>query len=1142
MLFGKITEPQASFQVLSPRLLLTGQVLLFSGLVACSTLQDDLKGSYEQALTLKNAGKMREAIPHAQRTASLVEELEGSQGKNLAPTLVFLGDLYNADARYDEAENAFHRALVLQEAALGTDHPDLEPYLQRLGSLYMVRGMYGKAEPLLRRVLKIEEDRYGHLDDHVADSLGHLGDLYTRMGRYEEAERAYSRALDIRRETLGVDHPNVGVLLGKLAELYKQDGQYDRSESYFQEALAIHKMGRSHPTSVPATLANLASLYVLKGSYVQAEETYDHALQVGMADLGDAHPIVASVLLGLGNLAFQRGEYTRAESHYQRARLILERALGPTHMDLANVLNNLAEYYRETGHYALAEPLYRKAITIKEGALGKESPELAIHLANLSILLAQAGQYVEARSLNQRVLAIQEQALGWEHPQVALTLNQLGFFHSRQSKYEEARTVLTRALRIQTKALGRNHVEVALTLNNLAENSRLAGDLEQAELFQSDALDIQQTVLGSRHPATAVSFNNLAKISWERGDRFKARRQQEEALRIRTTMLGEQHPDVARSLYNLAFLEAAEDKYVSALSLFTQAFAIEQPMIRQFFAFSSERQKLESLQLVSDTYWAALSLIRQHLSADHTAVQEGLQLVLQRKGMVLDAEAETLQVRERESGTQREDWNRLRALRSDLARLVFHQPERMTMEDYRKRLTTLRRQIDELEGQLARDSALLSRRASEQAVTIERVTQSLMPGSALVEFVKTNEADFTHGKFTQKFRYLAFVVQRDREISLIDVGDAEDIESLVVEGLDAVRPSADRGRAGLLAKAPSGVNESALFQQLHRRLWSRIEEKLVSAERIVVSTDGLLSLFPFAAMIDIEGRPLLERYELAYVTSGRDLIQTALSKSPDDVALFLAANPAFDVHVQEQAPSNGVQEGRIRSRDFSGSFRPLPGTAKEANDIPPLIQLPGKKRVVVDEAATEESIKSLHSPKILHLATHGFFLSDLDGVRGSSDKQPVMQYENPLIRSGLAFAGANRLAQTETVDDGLLTALEIAAIDLNGTRLVVLSACETAVGEVRTGEGVFGLRRAFILAGASNVVMSLWAVSDRYTARQMRAFYTNLQRAGPAAALRQAQLNTLKELRGKYQGLPPIRLWAPFIVQGGAAWELVAGN
>jgi CHAT domain-containing protein len=274
---------------------------------------------------------------------------------------------------------------------------------------------------------------------------------------------------------------------------------------------------------------------------------------------------------------------------------------------------------------------------------------------------------------------------------------------------------------------------------------------------------------------------------------------------------------------------------------------------------------------------------------------------------------------------------------------------------------------------------------------------------------------------------------------------------------------------------------------------------------------------------------LLERYQFTYLTSGRELAGRQRTSLRPEIELLLIANPTYEKSI---SPAPG-QAAAVRSSQFRGTFDPLPGTEREAKEIPPLVGgQTDQKRVFVGGVATEGSVKTARSPRILHLATHGFFLEDEMIVLGQKGRNITESYENPLVRSGLAFAGANRASTIVEGDDGILTALEITAMNLSGTDLVVLSACDTGVGEVRTGEGVFGLRRAFALAGAKNVLMSLWPVSDEITANQMRAFYNNLRKLPPAEALRQAQLETLRQLKAVYGSTVPPGLWAPFILQG----------
>jgi CHAT domain-containing protein len=306
---------------------------------------------------------------------------------------------------------------------------------------------------------------------------------------------------------------------------------------------------------------------------------------------------------------------------------------------------------------------------------------------------------------------------------------------------------------------------------------------------------------------------------------------------------------------------------------------------------------------------------------------------------------------------------------------------------------------------------------------------------------------------------------------------------------------------------------------------------------LLISPDGEMNLLPFAALIDEHGQYLIQRYAVTYLTGGRDLLRMGLvrkSKTPP----LLIANPLFGepdtrTLAGANAASNVDRSSVTTASDLSGiSFAPLSSTEQEARSIqglfPEAVSLMGSQ-------ATESALKGLVAPRILHIATHGFFLSEPGGAargsrqtsnpRGSSANATL---ENPLLRSGLALAGANLPHNNKTEDDGILTALEASGLNLWGTKLVVLSACDTGVGEVHNGEGVYGLRRAFVLAGTESLVMSLWPVSDYTTRELMTHYYQNLKLGmGRGESLRQVQLDMLK----KNPHLHPF-YWANFIQAG----------
>ncbi|MCH8041250.1 MAG: CHAT domain-containing protein [Nitrospinae bacterium] len=728
-------------------------------------------------------------------------------------------------------------------------------------------------------------------------------------------------------------------------------------------------------------------------------------------------------------------------------------------------------------------------------AVGQEDVTERVENLNAEVMeLYQAGKYTEALVPARRVLELSEEALGPDHPDVAFALNVLGLLYHDLGDYAQAEPLYRRALAIDEKTLSPEHPVVAVSLNNLGLLYDATGGYTQAEPLFHRSLAIWEQALGSEHPKVALALNNLSG------------------------------------------LVAGQKKYPTALGLMQRGLRIQSRQLRNIFSFTTERQKLAFLHRVSGDYEAYLSLLHQHFITDPHVVNQGLALVLQRKGVVLDAQSRICTaMKGRLSEAARKNSERLSALRSQQSHLVLNKPKNLALKEYRQRLATLQTEIQTIEQTLASDSAIVAKDLKQRTITVDAVARALPKEAVLVEFAKIRDWDFDKGQWKPTSRYLAFVLNKKGNVTLVDLGEAEALEAQVTRALAAIRISLSSLQRVSIQRSLEALTT------LSERIWTPLAPTLGDATQLLLSPDGQLNLVPFAALRDTNGRFVVEHYQVTYLSSGRDLIGVEDGVTAPSRELLLVANPTYGATL-----SVGNQTERaVRSADWSLNFSDLPGTKQEAQRIPPLVPGSTPEDVLVGKAARESVVKAARSPRILHLATHGFFLADqpLAGegdqrglIRGGSqfgsEASVPQNYENPLIRSGLAFAGANHAAERTTGEDGLLTALEITGMDLSGTELVVLSACETALGEIQTGEGVFGLRRAFSLAGTQNLLMSLWPVSDAITAQQMRTFYTNLQNQPPAQAIRNAQLATIKKLRAAYKGLAPPALWAPFILQG----------
>jgi CHAT domain-containing protein/Tfp pilus assembly protein PilF len=978
-----------------------------------------------------------------------------------------------------------------------------------------------------------------------AKQLNKQVDQLYQQGQYATAIPLAERALAIREEVLGPEHPVVAQSLNSLAVLYREQGNYSQAEPLYQRSLAIREkvLGPEHP-DVALSLNNLAVLYQEQGDYSSAEPLYQRSLAINEKVLGPEHPDVAFNLNNLAVLYQEQGDYSSAEPLYQRSLAIREKVLGPEHPDVAQSLNDLAGLYQEQGNYSSAEPLYQRSLAIREKVLGPEHPDVAQSLNNLGLLYQAQGNYSQAEPLYQRSLAIREKVLGPEHPDVATVLNNLAALYQAQGNYSSAEPLYQRSLAIAEKVLGLEHPDVAQSLNNLAVLYQEQGDYSSAKPLYQRSLAIREKVLGPEHPAVANSLNNLAALYQAQGNYSSAEPLYQRSLAIAEKVLGPEHPAVANSLNNLAALYQAQGNIVRALELLSRSTNIEEHNLALIFTTGSEAQKSDYIATLGFTANATVSLQTQDTPNNPQATRLALTTILRRKGRVLDALTDSLQtLRQNLKPSDQKLLDQLATTRSQLAALLFKGTGNLPPDQYRQQVATLKAQADQLEGTLSRRSAEF--RSESQPVTIEAVQQLIPADAALVELVQYNPFNPKATKQDEYWgvpRYAAYILHSTGEPQWVDLGEAAPINQAVANFRQAILNPIERAQF-----------KEEVARSLDEKLMQPIRQRLGNTRNILLSPDSQLNLIPFAALVDENNRYLVENYSITYLSSGRDLLRL-LHPSPSRSQPIVVANPDYN---KPGDPSSVEMAGQSIPTSTRGTLNqrsseltqlqvgPLPGTAQEAKAITPMLS--GAK-LLTGSQATENAIKQLQSPTILHIATHGFFLKDVPLVappafgvstlvqdRDSLSAEPrpgaipastTGKSENPLLRSGLALAGFN--PRSSGSEDGVLTALEAASLNLSGTKLVVLSACETGLGDVANGEGVYGLRRAFAIAGTESQLISLWAVDDFGTSYLMVSYYQRLiKHVGRSQSLRQTQLEMLQN--PKYQH--PY-YWAAFIPSG----------
>jgi CHAT domain-containing protein/tetratricopeptide (TPR) repeat protein len=1057
---------------------------------------DEATKAHEEGMRLLAAGRYDEAVAQFERARVIRERVRGPMHPDVAGSLNALGRAHYEKGEYAIAEPLFLRALAIWERAFGPEDPRVGSAVNNLAVLYKEKGDYARAEPLYLRALAIREKAFGPDDPQVASALNNIALFYQSKGDYTRGEPLLMRALAIDEKALGPEHPIVASVLENLALLYEARGEYAAAEPRLERSRAIREkvLGPDHP-DVALSLNNLASLYNDMGDSARAESMQQHALAINEKAFGRDSSNVALSLSNLATLYKQMGDYARAEDLYERALTTYQKALGPDHPAVAATLDEFASLCRLNGDYAHAESLYLRARDIDEKVLGPDHPDLAYLLSNFAVLYESMGDSVRAEALLQRSLSIRAKALGPDHPEVAVSLHNLAGLYMDQGDTVRAEPLFRLAIAIREKTLGPDHRDLAVSLNQLGRLYWSEGDSVQAEPLLRRALAIRQKALGPDHPSVASSLNNLAVLYARTGDTAGAEPLYLRALAINEKALGSDHPDVATVLFNLAACYLAQGDTARAASMLERGLDVRERHVVRIAAAGSEEQRKLYLATSRDDLDQTVSFHAQGAPNDPAARSLALLAVLRRKGRVLDATADTVGVlRAHMTPPDAELFDHLRALRADIAaRTMSGALVGPGAEARRETLAKIGEQADRLEAQIADRSAEFRREI--QPVTIDRVKRAIPPGAVLVEIVRYRPYD-ARSAWTARFaaapRYAAYALRRDTEVSYADLGEAATIDELV--------------RRFNVALADRNSNPYIAGRQLDARLGRPLRALAGDACHVLLAPDGQLNQVPFGALVDEHGDYLLGRYDFTYLTSGRDLFRLDVPSTMATTPPVVVANPNFGP---------------------PGPATPLPGTGAEGREVAKM--LPGA-RALFGDAATKVAVVSLHSPRILHIATHGFFEPGMKASSGSESSGVAGGLaaelpESPLVHSGLIFAGFNRPGRKE---NGRLTALEASAMDLWGTKLVVLSACETGVGEVENGEGVYGLRRGLVLAGASTVVMSLWRVDDDATRDLMVAYYAALEKGGGRSeALRDAQLATfaMKGRRHPY-------FWAGFIPTG----------
>ena len=878
--------------------------------------------------------------------------------------------------------------------------------------------------------------------------------------------------------------------------VYLADGRIDHAERFAHARLAAS----DQPTAADSLMwsRGLARVTQLRGDDIAAIGWWTQVHESTVRLHGPESPEAGLVLHDLGATQRNAGRLTDALRTYRATLELRGRVLGPDHIDVAWTLNNLANVYFDLGDFAEAASMHRRALTIREARWGADHAQVALSLMNLANALERRGDVSTAIRLHERALAIHERVNGPWHRSVAQNLNNLALAHMSAGDLATARPMFERSISIRDSLFGPGSAEAARSRLRLGLLHLSADSPVDAARVLSEAVDADRRQFGKDHP-----LRQDAAI----------------ALAVADLRLGREGEALDLAL-------AAERATIGHLRLTAQGLDESQALL-----FSSSRSS--GLQVL-------LSLAASRPS-DSAIVFTAWDALVRSRSVVLDemvARRRWSSAASADSAARRMS-ARVSAARDHLARLALQGPWRDSTQEARRRTAT--EEKGRAEEALADANRMFGAEMRSAEAGLPEVRAALPAGAALVSFVWFEQLPIG-GAATDTVSQVAAMVLTSKEARpiMVPLGPAPEVDRAIRAWL-----SSQRRQPHPLRRAQDEAACAARGRRVRALVWEPVARLVDSAERVFIVSDGLLQITPLGALPDLRGRTLIEHGPLLHpIATERDLLSTMLP-DPTGKGLLAIGAPAFD-----RSPSSSRSASAAYADACAifrgGRFEALPESLSELTDVARTWDaarggsdvLPDERaRVASGAQATERAIRSqAGGRRALHIATHGFFLPTNCSVSLSGDTHTSLAHRHPLLRSAIALAGANQRSDSQdAADDGILTAEEVAGLDLASLEWVVLSACETGLGELDGNEGVLGMRRAFRAAGANALVMSLWRVDDAASADWMRALYDARfrRKLDAAAATRAAGTRMIQERRARGLSTHPY-YWAAFVSEGGA--------
>jgi CHAT domain-containing protein/lipopolysaccharide biosynthesis regulator YciM len=1044
-----------------------GILLLFLQLtcLCCAQSIESLKTELDTAWAQGDIARAKALIVKIMPQA---EKKLGNDPKTYSSLLNTIGSVYYQSGEMGQALDHFEKAV--QQASKLADNPNysLALYSYNLAMALMETGRYTESEKWFLSSLPVLADGYGAGSLQYTKCFYSLALLYTEMGKYKEAESMNGAAVNYFKVDPGQQSDEYLNALNNMGRIYQGMGNYSEAERFFV-ALADYyrQLPDVKPEALSGTLNNLGELYRVMGDHEKAEPLFIESLNVSKSRQKNEPLASASALNNLALLYKATGRYAEAEKSFKESLKLYEAAGKKDHPDYTNPLNNLGELYRTMGRYQEAANAFLEVLDIRKRLLSEENVSYANALNNLGLVYLELGGINEAEPLLLKCKEIYAKLLGEKHIYYANSLQNLASVYASQEKYDKAIELKLRSLEIFREALGENNIKYAQYLNG-----------------------------------AAIVYFRVKKYD-------DAIRLLEQAETILKGKVSEDHYDHVDVMYNLAELYSVTGKGEKADEFYLRAMKGYRQLIKNYFPALSEEEKTQFYYHLVNRFETFNSYVVDKTTkgrSSDTLISSMFDLQLATKGLLLSESGRlypaVMASKDNNLIALYEKWIAKKKLLSEQYRLSPEELLAMEIDVVRteKEANDLERELQERTGT-----------TQSSARSWREIRDALLPGEAAVEMVRVQYYDGS--RFTDTATYAALILTKSSskpQIVIIPKGEQLE-EKYLSEYHDHIR------------KKEEDQNSYAAF-------WAPLQKSLKDVKSVYFAADGAYHQLNLYSLYNTESKKYLaEEISITLLTNTYELSKRHSKPKPGELVAELFGDPDYNSEVQGTS-NKGVSR-------FGIDYLPeLPGTKVEVDTIAEILRShQWKVHRYTRMEASEEALKNIKRPGLLHVATHGYFLKNVDAFEDDSKIlgiEATKAKENPLLRSGLMFAGAATNGSDSLTlkgkEDGILTAYEAATLDLSNTKLVVLSACETGLGEVRNGQGVYGLQRAFLVAGAEALIMSLWIVDDFATQELMTEFYSQWSsdpKGDKQKAFRAAQL----KLKEKY---PSPYYWAAFVMIG----------